>query len=154
MWMTDAAHTQRLFTAMLTLFKALEGRLNDKRTFSGALQGGGLHACQATNLDPSWAPVIEGETARLIAQAGGLHAFTLFSPAFPLMIAAVDRQSLAVQHALVKRALLMCCGEDATVPHPRFVAALARATPHVSPASRPPAGPPPAKGSSQGPGRS
>jgi hypothetical protein len=99
-WAADRALVERLHTATLTLLHLLDLQLDDHPVFSEALAGGSEHVCELSDLDPSWAPAIEADAVRLVTEAAGLPTASVFSPAMPHMIAAIDRQPLDVQRAL------------------------------------------------------
>jgi uncharacterized protein YgbK (DUF1537 family) len=125
-WITDPALTARLNTATLTLLDLLELQLNDGPVFSEALAENGEHVCELAELDPLWAPVIEADTVRLVAEAAGLPSTSAFSPAVPRIVAAIDRQPLDVQRALVQRASARHVVQDTAIPNARFIAAVAQ----------------------------
>ncbi|MCC9707121.1 hypothetical protein E4N62_18695 [Streptomyces sp. MNU76] len=139
-WAADRALVERLHTATMTLLDLLDLQLDDRPVFSEALAGGGEHVCELSDLDPSWAPAIEADAVRLVTEAAGLPAASVFSPAVPYMIAAIDRQPLDVQRALIQRASARHVIQGTAIPNARFIAAIAQvpvrppryAPPHMS----------------------
>ncbi|TQE34192.1 hypothetical protein Sipo8835_15700 [Streptomyces ipomoeae] len=125
-WAADRALVERLHTATLTLLDLLSLQLDDRPVFSEALAGGGEHVCELSDLAPSWAPAIEADAVRLVAEAAGLPAASVFSPAMPHMIAAIDRQPLDVQRALIQRASARHVIQGTAIPNAGFIAAIAQ----------------------------
>jgi hypothetical protein len=78
--------------------------VEDDYPFSASLEGGGLHTCEQHGLDFAWAPLIETETARLVAEAATDVSPGLFAPELPALVTAIDAQPLHVQQALIRKA--------------------------------------------------
>jgi hypothetical protein len=78
--------------------------LEDDYPFSTSLEGGGFYTCEHTGLDFAWAPLVEAETARLVAQAATDVSPGLFAPELPALITAIDAQPVHVQQALIRKA--------------------------------------------------
>lgn len=126
---TDPTFTARAHHAVSLLLDAVHDVLNDAETFSEALAGGGEFVCKHLGLDPSFAPFIEAETARLVA---GLQPSKLHALALPAVLAAIDQQPLETQQALVEEA---AARHHVSAPAPaerRAAAALAK-SPHHAP---------------------
>ncbi|MFE7318245.1 hypothetical protein ACFU7T_34880 [Streptomyces sp. NPDC057555] len=120
----------RLRSAVQALLDSLPLLMDDMElNFSDALVGGGEVICELTELNASWAPLIEADALRFVTDTPGLRTPSLFSPATPRMIAAIDAQPPEVQHALVERAAKRFADHDEHTPNPRSLAAVSR-SPH------------------------
>ncbi|MCX4751240.1 hypothetical protein OG455_38045 [Kitasatospora sp. NBC_01287] len=127
-WASDAALTTQLHDATLTLLDLLVHRFDDELVFSEALVGGGEAVCSFSDLDESFAPIIEAEAARLVAEAAGLPPGGLFAPALPAYLAEIDALPLRRQANLVLTAADYYAVAPAPAPHPRIAAFYARST--------------------------
>ncbi|MCL2728393.1 MAG: hypothetical protein FWE15_00035 [Actinomycetia bacterium] len=78
--------------------------LEDDYPFSASLEGGGFYTCEQTGLAFAWAPLIETETARLVAEAATDISPGLFAPELPALISAIDALPMPVQQALIRKA--------------------------------------------------
>ncbi|MFE1174242.1 hypothetical protein [Streptomyces sp. NPDC058773] len=142
-WAVDDALGYRLRAAVQALLDSLPLLMDDlELNFSDALVGGGEVVCDLTELHPSWAPLIEADALRLVADTAGLHTPSMFSPATPRMITAVDAQPLEVQQALVERAAERFANHYEHVPNPRSLAAVSRSPHKPAPARPTPTSPP------------
>lgn len=125
-WATDHDLTRRLRAATQSLLDCLPMVMENGWAFSDSLQGGGKQAYQLDELHPSWAPLIESEALRLVANVAGLHTASMFSSSMPRLIAEIDAQPLEVQQALVERAAERLGSVNERLPAPRAFAAISR----------------------------
>ncbi|WP_433892550.1 hypothetical protein [Streptomyces sp. CA-111067] len=103
-WIHDPALAQKLSAAVEFLLESVQLMLEDDYPFSASLEGGGFYTCEQTGLDFAWAPLIETETARLVAEAATEVSPGLFAPELPALITAIDALPMPVQQALIRKA--------------------------------------------------
>jgi hypothetical protein len=95
---------QKLTGAVEFLLEMVQLMLEDDYPFSASLEGGGFYTCEQTGLDLAWAPLIETETARLVAEAATTVSPGLFAPELPALITAIDTLPTHIQKALIRKA--------------------------------------------------
>ncbi|MFH8586021.1 hypothetical protein ACH4GP_16665 [Streptomyces celluloflavus] len=135
-WAGNDELGHRLRAAVQNLLDSLPLLMEDlELNFSDALVGGGEVVCDLSELHPSWAPLIEADALRLVADTAGLRTPSLFSLATPRMIAAVDAQPPEVQQALVERVAERFADHDEHVPNPRSLGAVSRSPLQTAPAT-------------------
>ncbi len=127
-WTTDASLMAQLSNATLVLLDVLVHRFDDELVFSEALSGGGEVMCEMEGLDESFAPLVEAEVARLVAEAAGLPPAGLFSPAMPSYLTEIDALPVRLQADLVLKAgdYYAPSTEPVSAPDPRISAFYAR----------------------------
>ncbi|SEO73428.1 hypothetical protein SAMN05216267_103919 [Actinacidiphila rubida] len=103
-WIQDPALAHKLSEAVESLLESVQLMLEDDYPFSASLEGGGFYTCELHDLDFAWAPLLETETARLVAEAATDVSPGLFAPELPALIAAIDAQPMPVQQALIGKA--------------------------------------------------
>ncbi|MEE4544045.1 hypothetical protein V2S66_18965 [Streptomyces sp. V4-01] len=110
--------------------------LEDDYPFSASLEGGAFYTCEQHGLDFAWAPLIETETARLVAEAATDVSPGLFAPELPALIEAIDTAPVPVQQALIRKAAARHLARPA-IPTPRQITAqihnTAATRPHATP---------------------
>ncbi|MFF7702808.1 hypothetical protein [Streptomyces lydicus] len=83
-WAMDDGLSHRLRAAVYALLDSPPHLMDAlELIFSGALVGGGEVVCELNELPPSWAPLIEADALRVVADTAGLRTPSLFSPATP-----------------------------------------------------------------------
>lgn len=103
-WLREPGLAGKLHEAVDLLLDSMADMLDDDFPFSASLEGGGFFTCEHTGLDFAWAPLVEAETARLVAQAATSTPPGLFAPELPALITAIDAQPAHVQQALIRKA--------------------------------------------------
>lgn len=121
-WLHDPALAHRLHSAVGLLLDSMSDVLDDDFPLSASLEGGGFYACDHTDLDLAWAPLVEAETARLIAHTASRTPLGLFAPELPALISAIEAQPVHVQQALIRDAAARHLAHSA-IPTPGQIAA-------------------------------
>jgi hypothetical protein len=103
-WTQEPALAHQLSSAVGFLLESAQLILEDDYPFSASLEGGGFYTCEQHGLDFAWAPLIETETARLVAEAATDVFPGLFAPELPALISAIDALPMPVQQALIRKA--------------------------------------------------
>ncbi|WP_225847296.1 hypothetical protein [Streptomyces sp. HPF1205] len=121
-WLRDPALARKLHEAVDLLLDSMADMLDDDFPFSASLEGGGFFTCEHTGLDFAWAPLVEAETARLVAEAATSLPPGLFAPELPALITAIDAKPVHVQQALIRKAAARHLAPP-TVPTPGQITA-------------------------------
>jgi hypothetical protein len=121
-WLRDPGLARKLHEAVGLLLHSMADMLDDAYPFSASLEGGGLFACEHKGLDFAWAPLVEAETARLVAEVTTSTSPGLFAPELPALITAIDAQPEHVQQALIRQAAARHLTRSA-VPKPSQITA-------------------------------
>ncbi|WUH90394.1 hypothetical protein OG900_09950 [Streptomyces sp. NBC_00433] len=135
-WIHDPALAHQLSAAVASLLESVQLILKDDYPFSASLEGGGFYTCEQTGLDLAWAPLIETETARLVAEAATDVSPGLFAPELPALIGAIDAQPVPVQQALIRKATARHLARPA-VPTPGQITAQVHNTAPPAPTPSP-----------------
>lgn len=135
-WILDPGLAQKLSAAVEFLLESIQLRLEDDYPFSASLEGGGFYTCDHTGLDLTWAPLIEAETARLVAEAATATLPGLFAPELPALITAIDAQPVHVQQALIRKAAARRLAHP-TIPTPGQITARVHNTSATRPYATP-----------------